>query len=105
MNVDPIARSYRWIEYAAFGRALERRRFAYLDRLANARRILVLGEGDGRALTRLMELAPQAELDVIELSGKMISLARSRTGSVERVRFRKEDVRSAVLSANQYDGV
>ena len=105
MNVDPIARAYRWIEYAAFGRALERSRFCYLDRLAHARRILVLGEGDGRALARLMDVAPQAEVDVIELGAEMIRLARSRAGNSERVRFRNEDVRSASLPFGHYDGV
>jgi len=36
MKIGYLAPWYRWIEYAAFGRALERRRFAFLDCLAAA---------------------------------------------------------------------
>jgi SAM-dependent methyltransferase len=105
MNVDRLARWYRWIEYAAFGRALERRRFAFLDRLANARRVLVLGEGDGRTLERLLALAPQAGIDVVEVSVEMIALARSRIGNRERVRFLREDALSSNWAKEHYDGV
>ena len=52
MNADRIARSYRWLEYAAFGVALERARFDFLRCAAEARRVLILGEGDGRFLAR-----------------------------------------------------
>lgn len=105
MNVDRFAPWYRWVEYGAFGLALERRRAAFFDRLGGARRVLVLGEGDGRALGRLLEAAPLAEIDVVEISGAMIGLARRRTGAPGRVRFRQEDARSAVFDAGGYDAV
>ena len=54
VNCDPLARWYRWLEYAAMGRALERRRFEFLPGMAQARRVLILGEGDGRFLTRVI---------------------------------------------------
>jgi hypothetical protein len=47
MNADRIARSYRWLEYAAFGFELERARFDFLEHAAGARRVLVLGEAMG----------------------------------------------------------
>jgi SAM-dependent methyltransferase len=100
-----LARSYRFVEYCAFGRALERRRFAYLSRLAEARKVLILGEGDGRVLARLREITPEALIDVIELSGEMIALARSRIGSAERVRFRQQDARLADFGVSDYDAV
>ena len=34
MLIDRFAPWYRWVEYLTFGRALERRRFAFLNRLA-----------------------------------------------------------------------
>jgi len=105
MNIDPIARWYRWIEYAAFGRALERRRFAYLDRLSGARRVLILGEGDGRVLERLLAVAPAAEFDVIEMSAEMIALARARIGNSARVRFLHQDALAGELPSASYDGV
>ena len=105
MNIDRFARWYRWVEYAAFGRALERRRFAFLDRLANARRVLILGEGDGRALARLLVVAPQAQIDVLELSGEMIQLARRRAKNSDRIRFRLENALTASWPEDQYDGL
>ncbi len=32
MNADRIANSYRWLEYAAFGLALDEARFDFLSR-------------------------------------------------------------------------
>ncbi len=105
MDINRFAPLYRWTEYAAFGRALERRRFAFLPQLSKARRILILGEGDGRALQRLLVLAPLAEIDVVEYSAAMISLARRRVGDCSRVRFQQHDILAASLSLNTYDGL
>ncbi len=105
MNADRLARWYRWIEYAAFGRGLERRRFAFLDRLSGARCVALLGEGDGRSLEKLLALAPGACFDVYELSGEMIALARRRVGDHERVRFVQVDARVCAWPEGHYDGV
>jgi SAM-dependent methyltransferase len=105
MIIGRLARWYRWIEYAAFGRALERRRFAFFLRLASARRILVLGEGDGRSLARLLTLAPVALFEVVEISPEMIALARQRTGNSARINFFCQDARTATWSPAQYDGI
>ena len=105
MNIDRFAGWYRWTEYAAFGAALERRRFAFLNRLDDARRVLILGEGDGRALERLLVLAPRAEIDVIELSGKMIALACKRVRDPNRVHFLQQDALTISWPTEHYDGV
>jgi spermidine synthase len=105
MNVAKLARWYRWIEYAVFGRALERSRFAFLPRLAPAQRVLILGEGDGRTLARLMELAPMARFDVVELSPQMIALAQKRLPDPGRVVFQCQDARVANWPAAHYDAI
>ncbi len=105
MIIDPFARWYRWFEYAAFGRALERSRFAFLGRLTGARHILILGEGDGRALMRLRASSPQAQIEVVETSSKMIELARGRIGDTAQVSFRQEDALTARFRDNHYDAV
>jgi spermidine synthase len=105
MNIGRLAYWYQAVEYAAFGRALERRRFAFLDRLAHCRHILILGEGDGRALERLLAAAPQAKIDVVESSPEMIALARRRTGNPDRVRFVNRDANGFAFSAGRYDAI
>ncbi len=104
MNCDPIARWYRWLEYIGFGRALERRRNAFLDDIADARRALVLGEGDGRFLARLapaMFQTPGATIDYVDLSSRMLALARNRAG--DGIRYILGDARSIPLPAAEYD--
>lgn len=107
MNVDRIATAYRWIEYAAFGHALEQCRFAFVDRLASSDRILIIGEGDGRFLERLVATNRNARIDVVELSARMVELARERlrAGDRERVSFRLGDVRRMSLPAGAYAAV
>jgi SAM-dependent methyltransferase len=105
MKIGKLARFYRWIEYAAYGRALETRRFAFLPRLASARRILILGEGDGRALARLLAIAPGAHIDVVEISPEMIGLAKQRGSYPDRVSFHCADARAVEWPAASYDAI
>jgi SAM-dependent methyltransferase len=102
VNCDRIARWYRWLEYAGFGRALERRREAFLSDVSDARRVLALGDGDGRALKALLAAAPRACVDSIDVSARMLELAHARAGT-EYVVYRCEDARTAPLPAAEYD--
>ena len=90
MNCDPIARWYRWLEYAGFGGALQRRRFAFLGEIAGAKRVLLLGDGDGRFLARFSGDNPSAAIDSVDLSGRMLELARSRCPA-DQVTFHRAD--------------
>lgn len=102
MNCDPIARWYRWLEYIGFGRELERRRLALLPEVATARRVLVLGEGDGRFLVRLVEQNQGASIDYLDLSDRMLELARRRTGS-DQVTYHQGDALTFPLAVGEYD--
>ena len=70
-----------------------------------AERVLLLGEGDGRALERLLAIAPQAHFHVIEVSPEMIALARQRTRDSARITFYCQDARTANWPAAYYDAV
>jgi ubiquinone/menaquinone biosynthesis C-methylase UbiE len=107
VSFDSVAGIYRVLEYAAFGRALEAARFRYLDRLASCREILIVGEGDGRALQRILTLAPQASVRCIDSSVAMLARAEARLdpGARARVSFEHADARTATIAPSSYDAV
>jgi ubiquinone/menaquinone biosynthesis C-methylase UbiE len=104
---DRLARIYRGLEFIAFGRDLERARFEYLGRLCRCRSILLLGEGDGRCVARLAELAPEARITCVDSSPGMIARAARRlTGSTAaRVEFLCTDVLDYAPQAGAFDAV
>jgi SAM-dependent methyltransferase len=54
--------------------------------------VLIFGEGDGRFLERLLKAAPEARVDVVDSSARMLELARAR-GVEDRVRYFHMDAR------------
>jgi ubiquinone/menaquinone biosynthesis C-methylase UbiE len=104
---DGLTRVYRALEFIAFGRDLERARFVFLDRLINCREILVLGEGDGRALAQLVKLAPRARIHCVDASPAMLARASARLTVAERnrVTFEAIDILTIALPAATFDAV
>lgn len=103
---DALASSYRWLEMLAFGRVLMRARTAHVSHLASCRRILVLGDGDGRGLVELLRQAPAAHIDSIDISPRMVALTKARLSQADlaRVTFTVADARTVPLNG-PYDGV
>ncbi len=61
-----------------------------------------MGEGDGRFLVKLLERNAQASIDYVDLSAKMIELARARAGD-ERVAYRQQNALEIELPRNELD--
>ena len=80
---------------------MERRRFRFLAETAPAHRALVLGDGDGRFLARLAA-ASKGCIDYVDLSARMLDLARDRAGS-SRVSYRQADALTLPLPPADYD--
>jgi SAM-dependent methyltransferase len=102
MNCDRIARWYRWLEYLAFGRALESRRREYLDEVVDARSVLILGDGDGRFTADFIDRNREADIDSVDLSPRMLALAKRRTAEARRLHFWRADARTIELP-RKYD--
>ncbi len=101
---DRLARDYWWLEAASFGPLLHRCRTAHLSRLADRRRALVVGDGDGRFLAALLRANPHVTVDALDVSPGMTALARRRTRfAAGRMRFTVGDVRTAPLPTAGYD--
>jgi SAM-dependent methyltransferase len=103
MNCDGIARWYRALEHVVFGRALERRRFEYLNEVADARHVLILGDGDGRFTAEFVRRNSGATVESVDLSARMIAMASRGVGGYStNVRFRVGDARSIAFEGT-YD--
>jgi ubiquinone/menaquinone biosynthesis C-methylase UbiE len=105
---DRLARGYRLLEVVAFGRDLERARFAFLGELAHASDILLLGEGDGRCAERLAAIAPAARILCVDSSPGMIRRAAARlrsSATASRVTFLCADLRSYAPPREAFDAV
>ena len=77
-NFDGLAKIYRLLEWLAFGQILETARFSHLDALKGCRRVLILGEGDGRFLARLIRQYPDLTVVCIDRSRTMLARAAGR---------------------------
>ena len=77
-SFDRIARPYRYLEYLTLGRALDRARLHYLPALAQRKRALILGDGDGRFLAQLLAQNPNLQADAVDTSATMLHLLRKR---------------------------
>lgn len=110
-DYDSIAPHFRRLERVTFGRSLERARYRVLDSIderSPPRRLLLLGEGDGRFLARCCTLLPAARMDCLDASAVMLDKARERLATVGdaacgRVRFVQGDIRTIEIPGEGYD--
>lgn len=108
MNCDLIAPHYQTLEYASFGKSLERRRWAFLSAARSSRRAILCGGGDGRFLARLLRANSAVRVDFVDLSPRMIELAERRVCAMgrafrSRVRFHVADLRTFEPPQSGYD--
>lgn len=104
---DWLAPHYAWVERLSYGGWLHRCRTALLGELTDARRVLILGEGDGRFLADLFNANSVATVDVIDASASMVALARQRfdrlPGAADRVTWHVADARRIDFPPATYD--
>jgi ubiquinone/menaquinone biosynthesis C-methylase UbiE len=96
------------MEYGAFGKELERRRLQFLGQVSDARSILMLGDGDGRFLRAFVERNPNAYVDFVDVSARMLAIAEKRLHANpqvdgSRVRFWCADACTHPVATRKYD--
>jgi SAM-dependent methyltransferase len=77
-NFDHVARIYRFAEYLSLGPLLQRTRTHFLHDLPPRHQALLLGDGDGRFLARLLARRPHLSALAIDTSAAMLHLLRHR---------------------------
>lgn len=103
-DFDRLARVYRWMEWASFGPWLQYCRCGFLPSLADRRRALILGDGDGRFTAQLLRANSQIQIDAVDASSAMLKELVRRAGpDSPRVRAESADVRDWLSSREGYD--
>ena len=88
-DFNRLARLYRWMEFFTFGPFLAMTRGTFVGRLADRRRALVLGDGDGRFTARLLRANTAVTVDAVDGSEAMLSALMRRAGAdADREKFR-----------------
>jgi len=112
MSFDGIAPHYRWLERLTAGSLLQRCRTAFLERIREARNVLLLGEGRGRFLGAFLDHNPGADITCLDASARMLDLARAAAEhhparDKQRIRFVRADILDPSWSsrADRYDAV
>jgi ubiquinone/menaquinone biosynthesis C-methylase UbiE len=94
-DFDRLAHIYRWMELASFGPWLHWCRCTFVDEVADRRRALFLGDGDGRFTARLLHLNREIQIEAIDASSAMLSeLLRHAGPNADRVRTWNADARN-----------
>jgi ubiquinone/menaquinone biosynthesis C-methylase UbiE len=99
VSFDSVAPWYRTLETIAFGNALQRARIACLAEISSPRRALIVGEGNGRFLSAVLQRHPLIRVDCVDSSERMLDLARRQIleispNEIGRVTFLREDIRT-----------
>ncbi len=81
-NFDPLARSYRWLEYLSLGPLLQRTRTHHLPALAASKQALLLGDGDGRFTAALLRRYPHLHAEAVDVSPAMLATLRRSSPAV-----------------------
>jgi SAM-dependent methyltransferase len=66
------------LEYLSMGRVLEQTRFAFVGKVGDSRKALVLGDGDGRFTAKLLEENRSVQVTAVDVSAEMLHLLRDR---------------------------
>jgi hypothetical protein len=77
-NFYRVARIYRWAEYLSLGPLLERTREHFLQQLNDCTNALVIGDGDGRFLARLLRQNTRLDALAFDSSATMLHLLKAR---------------------------
>lgn len=104
MSFDVLAPHYRWMEVVLAGEKLQRCRTAFLNQIAIARNVLILGEGNGRFLVECRRKMPEAHIVCVDASARMVALAQRRlAGDCGSTEFVCADALSWKPSRHDFD--
>ena len=96
MSFDRLAPHYRWMETFLAGGLLQRCRRRWLPEVRDSRRVLLVGEGNGRMIEACATALPECHFTVLDQSEAMLVQARRRwqsAGGRQDVVYERADLR------------
>ena len=82
-----LAPVYTFLTKIVFGRSIQTSQLHFLSHLQPDHRLLILGGGSGDLLKAILEKQPKLIIDYIDISSKMIKLARQKIPAAATVNF------------------
>jgi len=108
-SYDHLANIYQLLERLVFANTLHNARIAHIKQLKDAKKILILGEGDGRFLKQLLELNPECHVDCLDSSKAMLLRTKKRLEennlSTTSINFVHADALEHQYATNHYDAI
>ncbi|PSL26728.1 class I SAM-dependent methyltransferase [Dyadobacter jiangsuensis] len=102
-NYDRIAANYDRLSRLVFGKSIVRAQQALLPCITSPARVLIVGGGTGWILEEMAKLHPAGlVIDYVEISSKMLDLARKRNFRDNQITFIHADIEDYAAPA-QYD--
>lgn len=109
MSFDTLAPHYRWMEFVLARERLQRCRTAFLDRIRDARDVLIAGEGNGRFLAACSRTLVNARITCVDSSSAMLAQARRRArnghAGANQIEFIHADILNWTPPETAYDAV
>jgi len=102
-DYNHIAWIYDWLAKIVYGEKQELAKQAFLAKIPDKGKILVVGGGTGKIIDYLRDLDKQLEVDFIELSTNMMSYAKKRKVSHLKINFHQHSILD--LKSKDYDVV
>lgn len=103
---DKLAPWYLFLEKFTFGNQLQKCRITQIEKLKDAKNVLLLGDGNGRFLQSFIKTNKSAKIDSLDISKKMITLAQNRVALIpidHQVNFIHKDVFKWEFPKTKYD--
>lgn len=91
-DFDRIAQLYSLAEFVLYGDGLQLSRIHFLDKFINAKKVIFLGEGDGRSLAYFLEKNRNSTIDYVDTSVAMLKIAKMNCRNSPRVNFYHENL-------------
>ncbi|MEQ8909240.1 MAG: methyltransferase domain-containing protein [Vicingaceae bacterium] len=106
-NYNRLAPFYDVLVRLVFGQSVLNAQLSYIHRLKPNDKVLIVGGGSGRLLPSLLNTKPDIQLDYLEASHKMKSLAKEKVNEsqLKHINFIPQKIENFPVDEKKYDAI